>query len=453
MLLRNKNNRADYQRQSNVVTFFSLIGVIFFTSALCYVAFEQIKESGHEEPWLQAVYDVLFVYLGFVTVRATTTLLFSFADRFFKKELKPLVRYPLVSIILPCFNEEQVIEKAIKSLLNINYPNFDIMVVDDGSTDLTLLLAKAMELEKNVRVIYQKNAGKAAALNRGIYEAMGEYFFAIDADSLIDPDVFLHGVPYLESDPKIAAVAGNVIVGNSHNLLTSFQVLEYVAGLNFQKSAQSFLSIVMIVPGPVGLFRRSAVMKVGGYHSTTFAEDCDLTIRLLMEGFRTVYCREMKAVTEAPDNYVALLKQRYRWSRGTLQAVRANASWIFSPFKSVRNFMILLYFFGESTIIPCANFIFAFFTIGHAIYSGSILAIGPFFLQLTILDLILSAYIVLFENNRVSLVLLSLFNRASYGLSMEIIRFVSLLDELLGLPMNWNKLDRKGLTNTNPSIL
>ena len=445
--------QLDHPAKTHLSTFFSLIGITIFTSILIFVAYDQMVGPNHEEPWLRTVYNIMLVYLVFVTLRASATLLFSFADRFFKRELKPLQRYPLVSIIVPCFNEEKVVEKAVKSLLDINYPNFDILVVDDGSTDLTLLLAKALETNKQVRVIYQKNRGKAEALNRGIHEAMGEYFFAIDADSLIDPDVFKHGVPYLESDSKIAAVAGNVIVGNAHNLLTSFQVLEYVVGLNFLKSAQSFLSIVTIVPGPVGLFRRSAVMQVGGYQSTTYAEDCDLTIRLLMEGFRTVYCKDMKAITEAPETYTELMKQRYRWSRGTFQAVKVNSYWLFHPLKNLRNFFILLYFLGESSLIPCANFVFAFFTVGHAVYTGNFLAIGPFFLQLTLLDLILSIYSVLFESHMVSLVFLSILNRASYGLSMEIIRFVSLLDELLGLPMNWNKLARKGLKNATPSSL
>lgn len=424
---------------------FSFIGVLALMVILFFSILGALIPPPELTPFLYLAYELMFYYLIFIALRAGSVLLFSFADRFFSKKNNTPQHFPMVSILVPCFNEEKVVQHAVQSLLKIDYPNFEIIVIDDGSSDLTLLLAKAFESEIRVRVIYQVNQGKANALNRGISEAHGEYIFSMDADSILDRDALKLGVPYLNASPKTAAVAGKVIVGNANNALTQFQKLEYIVGLNFQKSAQSFLSMVTIIPGPVGLFRRSAVLAVGGYSSITFAEDCDLTIRLLMKGYGTVYCPDMIATTEAPDDYFSLLKQRYRWSRGTLQAIKVNAKWLVLPWINLRNFFILWYFLLETMMIPSVNFIFAFFTVGHALHTGNILAMGPFFLQLALLEMLLSTYCLITEPKIFVLSIYSLINRATYGLSMEAVRFLSLIDELLGLPMNWNKLNRKGL--------
>jgi biofilm PGA synthesis N-glycosyltransferase PgaC len=396
--------------------------------------------------WEAVLFKAMLYYLSFVALRTGLLLLFSFADRFFQRRLPTISSFPLVSIIVPCFNEAVVIRQVLNSLLHIDYPNFEIIVVDDGSTDDTLLEAKAMEQDGKIRVVYQKNGGKAEALNRGVSEALGEYVLNIDADSVLAPTVIRVAMPYFKNDPRVAAVAGNVQIGNTGaNLLTRFQRLEYTVGLNFHKSAQSFLSMVTIVPGPIGLFRRSAILEVGGYRTSTFAEDCDLTIRLLLAGYQTVYCPAMIARTEAPEDFESLLKQRYRWSRGMIQAIRENSWCLFRPWKDLRKFSVIAYMVLETIVIPTANFIFALLFVEHAVLSGRAVILGPFFIQLTVLDLILTTYAVMSEPEALSLVVLSTVNRLTYGLSMEVLRFFSILDELIGLPMNWNKLVRKGL--------
>ena len=424
---------------------FSLVGILVASVVLLAASSRQWVDVAGVGTWERIVFRLMMGYLVLVSARTACLVVLSFADRFFRQAIPPLTSFPLVSVLVPCFNEQDVVEKAVRSILKLDYPNFEVLVIDDGSTDQTLRLAHDLRSEKRVRVIHQRNQGKAAALNRGILEAYGEFVLCVDADSLLHPGVLRFGLPYFDRDPKLAAVAGAVHVGNPHNLITAFQRLEYVVGLNFHKTAQSFLSVVTIVPGPVGLFRKDAIRGIGGYRSDTFAEDCDLTIRLLMAGHHAVYCDRMIAVTEAPDEFESLIKQRYRWSRGTLQAIKVNARWLFHPWKSPRNFAILSYLFLETLIIPCANFLFAMVFVQQSIASTGMGGLSPFFIQLTLLDTILAAYSVLFEHEVGALVFLSLVNRLTYGLAMEILRFFSILDELIGLPMNWNKLQRKGL--------
>ncbi len=432
-----------YRHSANL---FSILGVVAIALVLIAAGYRAAGTPEQLNSWETMLYRAMLLYLVFISLRTMLLILFSFADRFFQRALQPITTFPLVSVIIPCFNEETVVHQTIESIMGMDYPNLDIIVVDDGSTDQTLTVAKGYENGKRVRVVHQRNAGKAAVLNRGISEALGEFVLCVDADSVLSENVIRDGLAYFVQDPKLAAVAGNVQIGNtSRNLLTKFQQLEYIIGLNFHKSAQSFLSTVNIVPGPVGLFRRSALVSIGGYRSETFAEDADLTLRLLVGGHRIAYSPRMIAITEAPEDFTSLLKQRYRWSRGMVQAVKLNAYYLFRPWKNFRNFSILLYTTIETAVIPSINFLFAMLFIEHAVLTGRPVILGPFFLQLMTLDVILTVYSVLTERQVVSLVLLSMVNRLTYGLSLEVLRFFSIIDEVLGLPMSWNKLERKGL--------
>ena len=142
----------------------------------------------------------------------------------------------------------------------------------------------------------------------------------MDGDSALHPDTLRRAIRHFE-DPAIGAVAGNVKVVNRTNLLSSLQALEYIEGLNMVRAAQGFFRLVNIIPGPIGIFRKSALEQVGGYDHDTFAEDCDLTLKLLLDGWQVNYEPGAIAYTEAPEKMLDLLKQRYRWTRGILQAI------------------------------------------------------------------------------------------------------------------------------------
>ena len=432
--------------KSGYTKIFSTVLLILSGAAIAIALFAYGGVETIYVGWGKWLFTAMYFYLVIIFLRTAVHLLLCFANAFLSKREVKLNSFPLVSIILPCYNEEKVIEKAVQSVLALTYPNYEVIIVDDGSRDDTLVAAHSLIKKAKVRVVHQKNAGKAAALNRGISESFGEFVFCMDADSVLNPDVIQLGLVKFQTHLKVAAVAGSVEIGNVKNALTAFQKLEYVSGLNLFKVAQSYLGMVTVIPGPVGLFKKSVLMEVGGYKSSTYAEDCELTLRLLMAGYNTVYVPAMTAITEAPEDIRSLVSQRYRWSRGVTQAIRENSKWLALPHKNFRNFIIMSYMLFESIIVPTANFIFAFLSIQYALSYGVNEMFGQFFLQLTLLDIILAIFCVMFEEHSIKLVAYSLVNRISYGLALEILRFFSIIDELLGLPMSWAKLVRKGLS-------
>ena len=225
-----------------------------------------------------------------------------------------------VTVIIPAYNEREGIEWAVRSALAAG-PRVSVVVVDDGSTDGTAdLVERIARRRPDVRLIRQANAGKAAALNTGLAAARTEFVVMMDGDTVLEPG----SVPALVrnfADPTVAAVSGNAKVGNRGRLLGRWQHIEYVCGFNLDRRLFDVLECMPTVPGAVGAFRRSAVLRAGGVPTDTLAEDTDLTMALERGGWRVVYEEEARALTEAPATLAELWKQRYRWCYGTLQAV------------------------------------------------------------------------------------------------------------------------------------
>jgi biofilm PGA synthesis N-glycosyltransferase PgaC len=240
---------------------------------------------------------------------------------------------PPVSIVVPAYNEAAVIESALRSLLELDYPAYEIIVIDDGSTDDTAERAAALAGDYgrvSIRVLRRSNAGKASALNAGIAIAKHNFIVCMDADSRLSRESVRMAMRHFR-DPRVGAVAGNVKVVNRGTMWTALQALEYIEGLNLARRAQGFLHVVNIVPGPIGVFRREALVAVGGYDTDTFAEDADLTLKILTAGWHITYENRAVAWTEAPERLHDLIKQRYRWTRGILQALRKRRAWLGSP--------------------------------------------------------------------------------------------------------------------------
>ncbi|MBC77763.1 MAG: hypothetical protein CME64_17290 [Halobacteriovoraceae bacterium] len=398
-------------------------------------------------PQARWIANAMLFYLYFICFRTVILIGLSFYEYLNTKMKIQKKASPLVSIIIPCFNEEAVIQNSIRSVSKIKYPNLEILVVDDGSTDETF--EKALEMSNNhrVRVVTKINGGKSSALNYGINQALGDFVLCLDADSELDPQVILKGIPYFEGRPSLASVAGCARVGNARNLLCMFQKLEYIIGLNFHKKAQSALGMVTIVPGPIGLFRKSALLDVGLYEEDTYAEDCDLTLKLLMKGYEIKYCDQMIAYTEAPQTFYELTVQRYRWSRGMIQAIYKNIGRVQSGKESfnIRNVSILSYMVVETMLIPSINFLFAMTTLFMAFrYEGTNLY-GPFFVGLIAMDASIAMYSLFTEKKMGPLFMLSLISRITYGFSLEIMRFYSMIDEILRIPMKWGTISRRGM--------
>ncbi|MBL0940366.1 MAG: glycosyltransferase [Gemmatimonadaceae bacterium] len=225
---------------------------------------------------------------------------------------------PMVTVLIPAYNEGRVIARTINSVLEQAYPSFEVVVIDDGSRDDTAEAARATTSDPRVRVLTQANAGKAAALNLGIGAATGEVIVVIDADTILASDALTHLV-YPLADKRVGAVAGNAKVGNRVNLVTRWQAVEYVTSQNLDRRAFVLLNCITVVPGAIGAWRRDAVVQAGGFRTDTLAEDQDLTLTLLRAGHRVALADRAIAYTEAPETFGALLKQRFRWSFGTLQ--------------------------------------------------------------------------------------------------------------------------------------
>ena len=354
--------------------------------------------------------------------------------------------YPFVSILVPAFNESVMIEKALKGALSLDYPRFEVVVVDDGSSDDTL--ARALRLSRlygkdRIRVMSQANAGKAVALNRALAAARGEIVVCMDGDSRLTADTLRRGVKHFR-DPSIGAVAGNVKVVNRRNMLTRLQSLEYIEGLNMVRAAQATLFGVYIVPGPIGLFRRSALQEIGGYRSDTFAEDCDLTLRLLFRGWKMKYEPLAISWTEAPETLAALIKQRYRWTRGILQALGKQKKSLWRFRKDPIACGLLWYMMFEGIIWPAmnvfANCIFLFL----AWWIGLSSLVVIWWAQLTLLHVIAATYCIAQEREDPRLIPYAVLYRLFFILLVDVTKLAASLDQLFREPMTWGKLQRLG---------
>jgi cellulose synthase/poly-beta-1,6-N-acetylglucosamine synthase-like glycosyltransferase len=248
---------------------------------------------------------------------------------------------PMVSVLIPCFNEEKVIVASVARILHSNWPRLEVLVLDDGSSDATAAkVREAFGGEPRVTLMSFQNGGKAKALNRGLAQASGEIIVALDADTLFPPDTVGQLARWF-ADPKIGAVAGNAVVGNRLNLVTRWQALEYVTAQNLERRALAALGAVTVVPGAVGAWRKAALEALGGYPHDTLAEDQDLTIACQRAGWRVEFDSEARAYTEAPDSVAGLLKQRFRWSFGTLQCIWKHRAALFNRQHPVLGFVAL----------------------------------------------------------------------------------------------------------------
>lgn len=228
---------------------------------------------------------------------------------------------PLVTVIIPAYNEEKVIEASVRRILDSDWPNLEVIVADDGSRDRTSpIVAEAFGEEPRVRLMTMVNGGKASALNRALAVAGGEIVVALDADTQFERETIARLVRWF-ADERIGAVAGNARVGNRVNIVTRWQAVEYVTAQNIERRALGPLDAIMVVPGAVGAWRRAALNDVGGYPEDTLAEDQDLTIAVQRKGWKVAYDQDAVAWTEAPETLGALSKQRFRWAYGTLQCL------------------------------------------------------------------------------------------------------------------------------------
>ncbi len=361
---------------------------------------------------------------------------------------------PKVSVIVPAYNEEDSIAASFQSILSLNYPNLQVIFVDDGSIDRTIAIVSEVANQfpqVDTSILVKPNGGKASALNFGLSYAHGEFVLCVDSDSKLDPDALLLAVQRFE-DPEVGAVGGFVSIASLKNMLLRFQQLEYQLGLNFPRRWMSLFGSVTVVPGPVGLFRRSALQKIGGYSldKNNFAEDAELTLRLLADGWKIHSDEDMIAYTEGPETLDALLRQRYRWVRGMYQAVQAQHRAL-SELRSFRGRSISLHLLFESTALPIFNMGLMIFFLSRFFHSGVADIIAIYLLYMVAIDICRISIATHREGDKFSWLFFAIVEKPLYSFLLQTWAILSLMDEWRQEEMTWDKLARSGQLKTEVS--
>ena len=239
---------------------------------------------------------------------------------------KPEGGWPGVSVLIPAYNEEDVVAISVTAALSADYPELEVLLLDDGSTDGTAAAARqAAGGDPRCRVIRDPvNRGKADRLNAGLREARHELVAVVDADTHLHPQALKLLVGRMCRTPLVAAVAGAPHVTNRGRLLLAMQILEAAAIIGLIRRTQSLTGRVGVVAGVLGLFRRDPVLAVGGYDPRMATEDIDLTWRLLLAGWETVYEPRALVGMQVPSTVRALWAQRTRWARGQGEVLRVH---------------------------------------------------------------------------------------------------------------------------------
>ena len=359
--------------------------------------------------------------------------------------LTPLVSsvWPRLSIIVPAYNEEVNAVRSVESLLRLDYPDFEVVFIDDGSRDNThALVSRAFAGNLQVRVLTKPNGGKASALNFGIEQAESEFVVCIDADTQLHPQALRQLISHFDS-PVVGAVAGNVKVGNERNLLTRWQAIEYITSQNFDRRAFDLLGCITVVPGAIGGFRREALVRAGLFTTDTLAEDCDLTIRLQRAGYEIAYAPQAIAVTEAPETIQMFLKQRFRWSFGIMQSFWKHRDLCFSPrygalglvaFPNMLIFQLILPFFN-----PLADLLMI-----YSLCTGQGGPVVAYYFAFLAVDAAAASLSFSFEHERQNRLWWLLPQRLAYRQLMYVVLVRSVLRAVKGELQSWGVLQRTG---------
>lgn len=352
-----------------------------------------------------------------------------------------------VTVLLAAFNEETVIERTIRTVLRSEYPVTEVLVVDDGSSDSTADIVRSLAKDDpRVRLLQQKNTGKAAALNNGNAELRGDVVVTIDADTVVVPQTVGNLVRRFIQDPdgKLGAVAGVVRVGNrSTNVLTRWQALEYVSQIGVDRAAQSMLNAIAIVPGACAAWRRTALLDADGFKTDNLAEDADLALHLHELGWRVEQDDEAYAFTEAPETLDDLLKQRIRWTYGIMQAMWKHRRLLFSRRNPGIGFYVLPNYV-LSLMIPLVLFPLTLVMTVVAVQNQGYLTLALGFGIFVLYQLVLSAIAVKLMNESRSHLLMVPMYRVIFEPLRAYLLYSTAFSALKGVRVKWNRVHRTG---------
>jgi cellulose synthase/poly-beta-1,6-N-acetylglucosamine synthase-like glycosyltransferase/peptidoglycan/xylan/chitin deacetylase (PgdA/CDA1 family)/spore germination protein YaaH len=387
--------------------------------------------------------SAIFLALGRVVLIGVLAVRQYYEDKKEKAERTEEAVLLPVSIIVPAYNEEITAIKTIQSLLELDYPEFEIIFIDDGSKDKTYeLVHNAYGNHPMVNVLTKPNGGKASALNFGIGQAKYDFAVCIDADTQLKKDAIRYLMSYF-TDDEIGAVAGTVKVGNENNIVTIWQSIEYITAQNMDRRAFDLINSITVVPGAIGAFRREAIFKAGAFTSDTLAEDCDLTMRILKQGYIIKNCAEAIAYTEAPETLGALLKQRFRWSFGVIQSFWKNRDALFNKkykffgmvgMPNILVFQIILPLFS-----PLADLMMII-----GLFGDKPLKILTYYVIFVLVDFLVSIIAFKMEKERYSKLIYIIPQRFIWRQLMYYVLFKSIRKALKGELSGWGVLKRTG---------
>jgi len=346
-----------------------------------------------------------------------------------------------VTVLVPAYNEETVIGRTLQALVASDYPELEIIVVDDGSQDRTVPVAMAFA-GHGVRVIQLPHSGKAHALRVGFAAASHPIIVALDADTVFARRTVRRLVePF--GEPRVGAVAGNPKVGNRHTLLTRFQVLEYVLTLNLERRVYTMFNCVPVVPGAVGAWRAAAVARVGGFPADTLAEDTDVTLALGRAGYRVRYVPSAVAYTEVPETLRQLSRQRNRWAFGMLQSLWKHRTATLNPRAGALGLVAIPGLWIAQLIFPLMAP-----TIDLGLILSPLFAWGPQLLleviAYNVVLLLLGLWALAVDDEPTSLVLLLPVQNLFYRQFMYVVALKAVLRAFKGLRVGWTRVTRPG---------
>jgi len=347
---------------------------------------------------------------------------------------------PKISIVVPAYNEERTITQCIQSLLNLDYPNYEIIIVDDGSTDNTYQAATQTKIP-NLTVLHQENKGKPHALNNGIQYSTGDIILTVDADTTLDKVALTKIADRFAANKQIGAVAGNVKVKVEPKIINNLQSAEYATGINLIRKGQSVFGCVMIVPGPVAALKKEALQKAGLFSADTFAEDFDLTLNILKNGYKIEYEEKSIAYTDAPKTVEDIIKQRRRWYRGMIQVLDKHKDMYFNPKYGITGIVGIPNLWLEA-VSPFFNLsilliILLTWALSSEVYL-TLLGVGLTLVIFLIVNFILLSIEPKPEKRNYFIIPLLLF----YNTFLDGIRIMSLTEEMVNTMTEWEKPKR-----------
>lgn len=269
------------------------------------------------------VTDILFYTLSFLSIYVQVFLLLTFIERRkdikYRKESIELKRYPSVTVVVPCWNEEKTLYKTVTSLLALDYPKdkVSIFLVDDGSTDNTWAVMQQFEKYDQIEILHKENGGKHTAMNLGIERATTEFIGCLDADSFVHPQALKRIMTYFDN-PEAMAVAPSIIVHEPKNLIQRIQKIEYNWGV-FIKKMLGLNNAIHVTPGPFSFYRREIFAKIGGFRKAHNTEDMEIAYRMHSHHMKIEHANDAFVYTVAPNTVKKLYKQRLRWIHGFIK--------------------------------------------------------------------------------------------------------------------------------------